>query len=264
MSESSIKTREFGAEYVRSELATEAPRAAPVAPILKVAPIVAPEVPAYLNDVYWWAYVHPNAIRVFERQWLVNAILWGNYRLLRDAAMDALGQALPGRTLQIGCAYGDVTRTLWGRAKAGGGRLDVVDVLPTQLENLRKKLPMDASVGRLLMDSAALKIADGSVDRVMLFLLLHEQPDAWRRKTIAEALRVLKPGGRIVLVDYAQPRWWNPMRYLFAPILNKLEPFALELWRKDITTWIPEPWASRTWERRSYFGGLYQFIVIER
>ena len=44
-------------------------------------------VPRYLQEVYWWAYVHPNAIRVFERQWLVNAILWGNFSKLRDAAI---------------------------------------------------------------------------------------------------------------------------------------------------------------------------------
>src|SRR4051812_39825350 len=36
-------------------------------------------VPAYLQETYWWAYVHPNAVRLFERQWLVNLILWGNF-----------------------------------------------------------------------------------------------------------------------------------------------------------------------------------------
>ena len=40
-------------------------------------------VPAYLNETYWWAYVHPNAVRLFERQWLVNLILWGNFAKLR-------------------------------------------------------------------------------------------------------------------------------------------------------------------------------------
>src|SRR4029450_13129871 len=40
-------------------------------------------VPRYLQQVYWWAYVHPNAVHVFEREWLVNAILFGNYGRLR-------------------------------------------------------------------------------------------------------------------------------------------------------------------------------------
>jgi hypothetical protein len=30
---------------------------------------------------------HPKAVRFFERQWLVNLILWSNYARLRDAAL---------------------------------------------------------------------------------------------------------------------------------------------------------------------------------
>ena len=41
-------------------------------------------IPGYLHETYWWAYVHPNAVRLFERQWLVNLILWGNFAKLRD------------------------------------------------------------------------------------------------------------------------------------------------------------------------------------
>src|SRR5215472_10866386 len=69
-------------------------------------------IPPYLVDTYWWAYVHPRAVRFFERQWLVNLILWGNYRRLRDAALDELGEALPGDTLQVACVYGDLTDRL--------------------------------------------------------------------------------------------------------------------------------------------------------
>jgi len=85
-------------------------------------------VPRYLQEVYWWAYVHPNAIRVFERQWLVNAILWGNFSKLRDAALQALGP-LQGRMLQIACVYGDLTARLAdGMSQAAS--LDVVDIVP--------------------------------------------------------------------------------------------------------------------------------------
>ena len=35
------------------------------------------EAPDYLTAYYWWAYVHPLAVRFFERQWLVNLILGG-------------------------------------------------------------------------------------------------------------------------------------------------------------------------------------------
>src|SRR6185503_10495145 len=105
-------------------------------------------VPAYLLRTYWWAYVDPRAVRLFERQWLVNLILWGNFARLRDAALDALGGRLAGRTLQIACVYGDLTARLRARL-APGGSLDVVDVLRVQLENLARKLPGDPRVGLL-------------------------------------------------------------------------------------------------------------------
>src|ERR1700682_6101728 len=95
-------------------------------------------VPAYLNETYWWAYVDPRAVKLFEREWLVNLILWGNFGRLRDAALDALGSRLEGRTLQVACVYGDLTPRLACRV-AEGGRLDVVDVLPVQLQNLARK-----------------------------------------------------------------------------------------------------------------------------
>ncbi|MFD2181975.1 rhodoquinone biosynthesis methyltransferase RquA [Rhodoplanes azumiensis] len=221
-------------------------------------------IPSYLDVHYWWAYVHPNAVKVFERQWLANLILWGNYARLRDAALDLLGAVLPGRTLQVACAYGDLTPHLVERVSAGDGTVDIVDVLPVQLDNLRRKLAADAPVRLVETDSSALPLPDASYDRVLLFFLLHEQPESWRRRTLAEAVRVLKPGGRLVIVDYAKPHWWNPLRYGFAPVLAALEPFALDLWREDVSGWMPALPPGQKIERRTYFGGLYQALVIGR
>lgn len=220
-------------------------------------------VPSYLLDHYWWAYVHPRAVRFFERQWLVDAILWGNYRRLRDLALDDLGSALPGRTLQVACAYGDFTHELSARAARGGGALDVIDALPIQIDNLRAKLAGGPPVRAQVMDAADMAFADASFDRAVLFFLLHEQPADFRRRTISETLRVVKPGGRIVIVDYAPPARFNPMRYLMRPVLARLEPFALDLWREDIAAFAPPAW-SQAMRPQRYFGGLYQKVSLTR
>lgn len=217
------------------------------------------EIPAYLVETYWWAYVNPAAVRFFERQWLVNSILWGNFGRLRDAAIEGLGQ-LAGRTLQVACVYGDLTEKLSRRIPSGGA-LDVVDVLPVQLDNLRRKLPADTAVNVRLGNSASLGAASASYDRVLLFFLLHEQPESVRRETLAEAARVVKPGGSIVIVDYHRPRALHPLRWFMAPLLARLEPFALDLWRHDLTEWLP----AGSWEaapKETYFGGLYQRVVV--
>src|SRR5204863_3038013 len=104
-------------------------------------------VPGYLAETYWWAYVDPRAVKLFERQWLVNLILWGNFARLRDAALASLGDTLPGRTLQVACVYGDFTPRLVERIDPANGSLDVVDVLPIQLANLGRKLAGRAPVG---------------------------------------------------------------------------------------------------------------------
>jgi ubiquinone/menaquinone biosynthesis C-methylase UbiE len=219
-------------------------------------------IPAYLQQTYWWAYIHPNAVTFFERQWLVNLILWGNFARLRDAALDELGQAVSGRTLQVACVYGDFSTRLATRL-APDASLDVVDVLPIQLHNLRAKLPAGAPVALHQRDSTALGFTDESYDQAILFFLLHEQPEAVRRETLREALRVVKPGGRLVLVDYHLPRRLHPLRYLFRPVLKALEPYALDLWRHDITEWLPESIGAAQMRKQTYFGGLYQKIVID-
>lgn len=221
-------------------------------------------VPSYLSTYYWWAYIHPRALRIFERPWLVNLILFGNYARLRDVALRELGERLPGRTLQVACAYGDLTNRLCRNVAAGGGSIDVVDVLPIQLSNLRRKLPPEAPAALLTMDSAALDIPDESYDRALVFFLLHEQPRQYRERTMREVLRVVKPGGKVVIIDYAKPQWWHPLRYLWRPLLARLEPFALDLWREDIGAWLPPEWSNRGLPRVSYFGRLYQKVVITR
>ena len=220
-------------------------------------------VPDYLSAHYWWAYIHPNAVRLFERQWLVNLILCGNYARLRDAALKELGELAPGTTLQVACVYGDLTNCLSERARAGSGSIDIVDVLPIQLKNLRNKLPQGAPARLLAMDAMDLKRPDASYDRALVFFLLHEQPRECRERTLSELLRVVKPGGKIIIVDYARPRRCHPLRYLFAVLLAKLEPFALDLWREEITSWLPSSFA-RGAHKRVFFGGLYQLVVIRR
>jgi ubiquinone/menaquinone biosynthesis C-methylase UbiE len=220
-------------------------------------------VPPYLERVYWWAYVHPRAVRVFERDWLVNLILFGNYRRLCDEALAALGTPLSGRTLQVACVYGDLTPRMRG-ALAPDARLDVVDVLPVQLANLAAKLPPDPRVTLRRCDAASLPMSDGHYDRTLLFFLLHEMPDLVRRRTIAEAMRVTKPGGQVVVVDYHRPAPWHPLRLPMGGIFRTLEPYAPDLWRTEIADFLPPRLAPRHVDRRTYFGGLYQRVILTR
>ena len=79
------------------------------------------EIPQYLEKYYWWAYARPWAAKLFDHQFMVNAILLGNYNRLRDEAVKELGDDFSGRTLQVGCCYGNLTPYLAKRAAKSGG-----------------------------------------------------------------------------------------------------------------------------------------------
>jgi ubiquinone/menaquinone biosynthesis C-methylase UbiE len=207
--------------------------------------------------------VHPNAVHVFEREWLVNAILFGNYARLRDAALADLGEQVHGHTLQMACVYGNLTPKLTARL-APDARLDVVDILPIQLRNLAEKIPSGDRVALVQGDTSALTFADGAYDQVLLFFLLHEQPEHVRRGTLREAMRVVRPGGRIVIVDYHRPTRWNPLRLLMTGVFRRLEPYAIDLWQHDIEHFMPASARPASIEKKTYFGGLYQKLVITR
>ena len=223
----------------------------------------APAIPTYLEQVYWWAYIHPAAVRLFERQWLLELILFGNYGRLRDATLAELGATVTGRTLQVACAYGDLTPRLHERLGARAS-LDVVDVLPIQLRNLASKLPADPRVTLVQSDACALPFADDHYDQVLLFFLLHEQPRHVRRATLSEAMRVVKPGGKVVIVDYHRPVRLHPLRPLLAGIFRKFEPYALDMWEHEIVDFLVADPKLSSLQKNTWFGGLYQKLVLTR
>ncbi len=221
-----------------------------------------PDVPDYLQDTYWWAYLHPKSFYFFEREWVVNLILWGNMKRLTQAVIHEIDVAPASRVLQVACVYGDFSNRVADHLGRSDSRLDIVDVAPIQIENVRKKLAARDNADFHLQDSTAMSFSEGSFDQTVVFFLLHEQPEEARRKTIEEAIRVTRPGGKVIFVDYHGPKRHNPMRYVMKPILTWLEPFAMDLWREELPSFMPEGIRAEQVESEFYFGGLYQKIVL--
>mgnify|MGYP001544506657 FL=1 len=234
---------------------------APASPRLSAVPD-APTIPDYLQDTYWWAYLHPKALNLFEREWMVNLILWGNMNRLTRAVLDDLDPDQPGRVLQVACVYGDFSNKLARHLSESGSQLEIVDVAPIQVQNARKKLSENKNVTFHLQDSTAMAVADATFEESVVFFLLHEQPEEARRRTIEEAMRVSRPGGRVIFVEYHGPKRSNPMRYVMKPILTWLEPFAMDLWREELPAFMPEGILPEQLRSDFYFGGLYQKVIL--
>jgi ubiquinone/menaquinone biosynthesis C-methylase UbiE len=226
------------------------------------------EVPRYLSDTYWWAYVHPKAVAFFERQWLVNLILFGNYKKLKNALIQELNIFNGSRSLQLACAYGDFSSSVL-EAIGDESRLDIVDVAQIQLDNLHNKLnSAHENIFIDKQDSTCLKFDNNSFDNVLLFFLLHEQPKEIRRETVREALRVCKPGGRLIYIDYHKPVKTNPLRYLMYIVFKFLEPYALDFWEESIESLHAlndsGKQASSLLSKKTYYGQMYQRVVIKK
>lgn len=216
-----------------------------------------PMVPKYLEETYWWAYTHPNAVWVFEREWLVNAILWGNFKRLRDETLKEITSS--GKTLQVACVYGNFSQKLCAQHTHPEDQVHIVDVAPVQITNIQSKVKEFENVYIHQQDSSDLTFPESNFDNVVVFFLLHEQPLEVRAKTVKEAVRVAKPGTKVIFTDYHKPAGWNPFKYIMYPVLKYLEPFALDLWDTEIKQWLPEV---KSVSKKTYFGGLYQQVIV--
>lgn len=214
--------------------------------------------PAYLVDTYTWAYLRPANIMLLDNTFVVSAILWGNFRRLVRLACEefAVGQ----RILQAASVYGDLSARLAGTVGLAG-HLDVVDIAPVQVEHCRRKLASFPQSRVRVADAAA--PGGGLYDGVCCFFLLHEVPDGHKRAVVDGLLNSVRPGGKVVFVDYHQPVALHPMRPVMRVVFRWLEPFADGLVRRQIESFA----SSRneySWSKSTYFGGLYQKVVAVR
>jgi demethylmenaquinone methyltransferase/2-methoxy-6-polyprenyl-1,4-benzoquinol methylase len=101
------------------------------------------------------------------------------------------------RILDVACGTGEQAIML---AKAG---LDVtgIDLSPAMLGVARDKSPPTVSYFR--GNAENLPFSPGSFDCVTISLALHEMASETRRATTGEMLRVLNPGGKLIVFDYA-------------------------------------------------------------
>ena len=221
-------------------------------------------VPDYLEKTYWWAYEHPLAVKFWDRGFLINFILLGNYSRLVNAALSEFPCPLNGKTLQISCAYGQLTPRLQ-KQLGDDARLDIVDILEIQLTNTAGKLMQPDKRIRFIRDDAtALNFQDEEYDRALMFFLPHELPGNERRKAFAEALRVVKKGGEIVFVDFHKPKWWHPLRFYQRLVFLLFEPFATDMWRNQLSDYLPSDIACKVESKETYFGDFYQKVVVRK
>lgn len=114
--------------------------------------------------------------------------------------LEAAGVEGARRAADIGCGTGTVSR--WLSARMGGGStVDAIDISEDQL-TVARSVPAQAGAGTITYRLASAydpELPEGQYDIAFVRLVLcHlKEPD----KAVAALARLLKPGGRLVLVD---------------------------------------------------------------
>src|SRR5262249_53091571 len=133
--------------------------------------------------------------------WAVQLLTLGRARELRRRTV-ALAALQPGeRILEVGCGTGEVA-LLAAAATGPTGSVAGLGAAPgmivrAQRKARRRRVAVDFRVGVV----EALDFPDASYDVVLSSLMMHHLPPSLKRRGLAEIQRVLKPGGRLLVVD---------------------------------------------------------------
>lgn len=119
---------------------------------------------------------------------------------VRRLVADTLCRLEASTVLDVCCGTG----RLVSRLRRDGLFVVGADASPAMLDVARRALgPGICS----RMDARSLAFADASFDATVITFALHENPEPDRLAMVGQMLRVTRPGGHVLLVDYQGPPW---------------------------------------------------------
>lgn len=220
------------------------------------------ELPAYIELIYDDIYKNMDTCLNQDSSLLCSVKTFFQYRGLVDALTRELKKNQ--KVLQLGAVFGNQIDEV-AMALSANGQYDIVDINPLQVSRITDKYwKVYPCIKVHCQNAAELKLKD-KYDAVICFMLLSEVPSATKTKIINNALKMVKPGGKVIFIDWHRPLFTHPLRYLVRMHNRLYHPFVEKLWDRDIDTYaLSELRSQFIWRKNTYFGRMFQKTVAVR
>jgi ubiquinone/menaquinone biosynthesis C-methylase UbiE len=188
---------------------------------------------------------------------------------LRNRILELADPQAGDTVVDVGCGTGLLALAFAERT----ARVWAIDSAPAMIEHLRAKARSAGfgNVETVVASAVSLPLVDATADLVVSNYCLHELRNGDKDRALSEAVRVLKPGGRLVLGDMMFSL--NPMqardRRVVAGKLRQLAGRGLPgLWRllKNAARLITGRWeypANAVWWREALQRAGFRNVTIE-
>ena len=167
-------------------------------------------------------YVRSLFDSIAPRYDLLNHLLSaGIDRLWRRRAVEHLREIHPASILDVATGTGDLALEA---ARLEPSRIVAIDIAPLMLERARKKVSAQGLSSLIRLQNAAaeaLPFADGSFDGVLVAFGVRNFEHLERG--LREIFRVLRGGGKIVVLEFSHPRRF-PLRQLYFFYFTRILP----------------------------------------
>jgi len=160
------------------------------------------ELPAYYRRCFHWqtdGYLSEHSAGLYDLG--VEILFTGMADVMRRQVIGELGGLPPSPSvLDVGSGTGRLLQQL--HAALPDARLHGIDMSEAYVRHARTRLGARARIE--VGNAEQLPFADESFDAVVSVFMFHELPGRVRRRVFSEMVRVLKPGGVLVIEDAAQ------------------------------------------------------------
>ncbi len=161
---------------------------------------------------------------------LMNDVMsFGMHRGWKRFTVEVSGVGAGDRVLDIAGGSGDLSR-LFAKKTGAGGAVILTDINASMLAVGRDRLIDDGvAVPALQCDAEKLPFPDGYFDCVIVAFGLRNMTH--KDKALAEMQRVLKTGGRLLVLEFSQI--WKPLAPVYDAYSFKLLPLMGKIFAKD-------------------------------